>query len=83
MLLGVQLVKGVKICKVGAISNARWMAKLLCLLKAALLANQFPMEAAEAESVFRLVEFVICIYCYQWFNCKKAKGGFHDQRENV
>jgi hypothetical protein len=79
LLLGIQFPKNVKILKVGAISNARWLAKILCLLKAAFLMDHFPMEDWEAAAVFRLVEFIVCIYAYQWFNAKSAKDAPFNQ----
>ena len=60
------------ITKVGCISNARWMSKILCVLKATLLLNYFPLEAEELEAILRLVESVINIYVHHWFNANNA-----------
>jgi hypothetical protein len=37
------------------------------------------MEILEAEGVARIVEFVVCVYVYQWFNSKKAKDAPYNQ----
>ena len=54
------------------------MAKALCILKAALLTTHFVWEQWEQEAIARISEFIICIYCVNWFSCTKAAdAAFH------
>ena len=59
--------------ELGAVHHARWMSKIIFLLKIFLVGNRFPLSARELTAIKILVELVVYVYVYFGFACPVAQ----------
>lgn len=59
-----------KVIAPGALHRARWMAKILYILKIFLYRKQLNVEKKEVQKLERFLVFVVTIYIEHWFKCQ-------------
>ena len=53
----------------GTVHRARWMSKIIFLLKIFLVGDRFPLSARDQTAIKILIEFVVYVYVFFWFAC--------------
>ena len=68
VLGGIPVQRGIRFKRPGALSHARWMAKVIYSLKIFLFRHQFDLKESEREGLQRFVNFAVELYVPAWFS---------------
>lgn len=70
--LNVRGATNVDILAPGSVSRARWMSKILYVIKIYLFRAQFDLSADQLSDIRRLICFITKVYSYSWYTCPNA-----------
>ena len=75
--------RGVKFRAPGAFHHARWMSKLLYVLKIYVFRDQFPLTQREKDSCNEFAFFGALLYLKPWITCSNVSDAPHNDLELI